>query len=270
MRTMRSIQTILLLALVAACEGEPPKTPAGGQLAVPIAAEPAAEPEGTAQAAAAPVQGAAPGAACGCCPCPGGAMAAGDAGVGEGGATATAAVPAEAPAATSSAITGTVTSASKPLPFAVVYLEDAPIDATAKMTAVINNRQMSFTPFVTVIPAGGKITFTNSDPFPHNVFSPDADKFNMGTINQNQGMVHVFPKPGAYSLLCNLHPGMLGYLVVAPSSYFGKADAKGHYTIKAVPPGTYKATAWAPRLATTTQPVVVKAGDATLDFELHR
>jgi hypothetical protein len=129
---------------------------------------------------------------------------------------------------------------------------------------------MAFVPFVTVIPAGGKVTFQNSDPFPHNVFSPDAEKFNMGTISHNQVLVHSFPKAGEYSLLCNLHPGMLGYVVVAPSSYFAKTDAKGHYAIQSVPPGTYKVTAWSPRLPTETKPVDVKGGDATLDFELHR
>jgi hypothetical protein len=129
---------------------------------------------------------------------------------------------------------------------------------------------MAFLPFVSVVPAGGKVTFHNSDPFPHNVFSPDAEKFNIGTISQNQSLVHPFAKAGEYSLLCNLHPGMLGYLVVAPSSYFAKTDAKGHYAMKGVPPGTYKVTAWSPRLPTETKSVDVKGGDATLDFELHR
>lgn len=182
----------------------------------------------------------------------------------------TASAPVTSPPATSFSVSGNVTMAGKALPFAVVYLEDAPIDANAKMTARVDNRQMAFVPFVTVIPAGGKVTFQNSDPFPHNVFSPDADKFNMGTISHNQMLVHSFPKAGEYSLLCNLHPGMLGYIVVAPSSYFAKTDTKGHYAIKAVPPGTYKVTAWSPRLPTETKSVDVKGGDATLDFELHR
>ena len=184
----------------------------------------------------------------------------------------TATVPASVspPAPQTATITGTVTMASKPLPFAVVYLEDAPIEPNAKMTARIDNQQMSFAPFITVLPAGGKVTFANSDPFPHNVFSPDAEKFNMGTIAQHQAVAHVFPKSGAYTLLCNLHPGMLGYIVVTPSSYFGKTDAKGHYAIKAVPPGTHQVTAWSPRLPLATQSVTAKGGDATLDFELHR
>jgi plastocyanin len=233
---------------------------------VPPSAEPIVKPEEPAE----PAPAAAPAIACGCCPC---ALA--DAGAGEGGVEAvTTAVPAATPPASSTTFTisGTLTSApaSKPAAFAVVYLEDAPIEPTAKMTATIDNRSMAFIPFVTVIPAGGKVAFHNSDPFPHNVFSPDAEKFNMGTISQNQGMLHSFRKAGTYSLLCNLHPGMLGYVVVTPSSYFAKTDAKGHYAITAVPPGTYSVAAWAPRLPVATQSAAVKGADVTIDFELHR
>jgi plastocyanin len=268
MSKLRMIPTLALLAVLVACEGEPPKTPAtavvGGG---PTPTEAPAEPDDSTQAAPATPHAAAPAAsACGCCPC-----AMGDGGAPEGGAEATTAPPpAIAPVASSFTITGALTMAGKALPFGVVYLEDAPVAPNAKMTARIDNSQMAFIPFVTVIPAGGKVTFQNSDPFPHNVFSPDAEKFNMGTISHNQVLVHSFPKAGEYSLLCNLHPGMLGYVVVAPSSYFAKTDAKGHYAIKSVPPGTYKVTAWSPRLPTETKPVDVKGGDATLDFELHR
>ena len=268
MTKLRTIPTLALLAVLVACEGEPPKTPAvavvkGG--ATPTADVPA-EPDESAQATPAKAgAGATPASACGCCPC-----AMGDGGVAEGGAEMAATAPVVPPPPTSFTIAGSLTMAGKALPFGVVYLDDAPIDPNAKMTARIDNRQMAFVPFVTVIPAGGKVTFQNSDPFPHNVFSPDAEKFNMGTISHNEILVHSFPKAGEYSLLCNLHPGMLGYVVVAPSSYFAKTDAKGHYAIKAVPTGTYKVTAWSPRLPTETKSVDVKGGDATLDFELHR
>lgn len=264
MKSMPSILSVVLLAAAAACEGEPPKTPA-----TPVGAEPAAstpEPETEAPATPPPAPTPAP---CSCCPCA--AAAATDGGVGEEGGAAAAAPPVPlAPTPTSFAISGTVTSHAKPLAVAVVYLEDAPIAPDAKMTAWVENKQMAFLPFLTVIPVGGKVTFHNADPFPHNVFSPDAEKFNMGTIAQSGAFVHSFPKAGAYSLLCNLHPGMLGYVVVTPSSYFAKTDAKGHYTIKAVPRGTYKITAWAPRTTPSTSSVSLTDKDATIDLEVQR
>ncbi len=259
-RTVRArspLALFLLFSAIAACEGEPPKVPEGS--GAPPTPEPSAEVEQTP-----PPQTPAPTTVAPCSPC-----APPDAGTDGGNEVSAPTAPPPA-APTALVITGAVSSGSKPLAFAVVYLEDAPIEPDAKMTARIDNKAMSFVPFVTVIPAGGKVIFHNSDPFPHNVFSPDSGKFNMGTISHEQAMVHAFKSAGTYSLLCNLHPGMLGYLVVAPSSYFAKADAKGRYTIKAVPPGTYKATAWAPRMTPVTQSVQVKDKDATLDFELHR
>jgi plastocyanin len=170
-------------------------------------------------------------------------------------------------------IAGTVT--TKPAAMqglAVVYLEDGPKDDVPShlQTATIDNRQMNFIPFVSVVAVGGKVVFTNEDPFPHNVFSPDGEKFNMGNIPQNGAHQRVFHSPGAYSLLCNLHPGMIGYLLVTPSTWAVKTDAKGKFLMKHVPAGTYKVTAWAPRQSPVTQSVTVTDVDATVTFDLHR
>ena len=114
---------------------------------------------------------------------------------------------------------------------AIVYLEEAAPGLMSPMptTTRVDNRQMNFVPFVAAIPVGGKVTFSNSDPFPHNVFSPDGEKFNMGNIAQYGSATRVFEHAGSYSLLCNLHPGMLGYVFVAPTPYFVRTDAKGKY-----------------------------------------
>jgi plastocyanin len=155
---------------------------------------------------------------------------------------------------------------------AVVYLEEAPAQPMTPMpsTARVDNRQMNFVPFIAVIPVGGKVTFTNSDPFPHNVFSPDGEKFNMGNIAQNAAASRVFEHSGAYTLLCNLHPGMLGYVFVAPTPYFVRTDAKGKYTFKDVPMGSYRVGAWGPRQVPMTVDVMVHEAEAHADFDLHR
>jgi plastocyanin len=262
------LASILALALVA-CEGEPPKMPMppAGAAAPTTVEEPATEATAAAAPPAAPA--ALPPCACNCgCGAPpataadGGALALAD-----GGAPAAVAAVAPAPASISGEVTTVPKSAAAS---AVVYLEGAPVEPTAKMSASITNKMMTFTPFVSVIPVGGKAIFRNVDPFPHNVFSADNERFNMGMIPQGAAVARVFKNAGAYTLLCNLHPGMLGYLVVAPSSYYAKADAQGHYSIKDVPPGTYKVTAWAPRQQPVTQSVTVKDGDAPLNFEIHR
>ncbi len=155
---------------------------------------------------------------------------------------------------------------------AIVYLEDGPKEDVPShlQTVTIANRMMNFIPFVAVVAVGGKVVFTNEDPFPHNVFSPDNEKFNLGNIPQNGVHGRVFKSPGAYSLLCNLHPGMLGYLLVTPSTWFARADGKGKFEMKHVPNGVYKVTAWAPRQQPMTESATVADGDVTVHFDLHR
>ncbi len=267
---MNSITAIeLALALVfVGCEGEPPKTPplgAGGDQPMPASTD-TVEPE-TANPVATTATGCAP------CPCQAcGAVAmAGDAST--DGAIVANVADAGAVVAVSARgeITGKITTTPAYLSsVSVVWLEDAPKEPTRGMAGRVDNHQGAFQPMVSVITVGGTITFVNTDPFPHNVFSPDG-KFNLGTLAQNSSAApRHFEKPGAFTLLCNLHPNMIGYLVVSPSSYFAKANNTGRYRIKDVPAGTYKITAWAPRLATVTQSVTLAGAEATTDFELHR
>ncbi len=276
---MKQIARLAVLAAVgpaaslAGCEGEPPVMAPGNP---PSASE-------VASAAAPAKTEEAPPAAMTACPPPPCMPVASAASSAAAAPAASAAAPAESASAAAlpvpptsvprGNITGTVT--TKPAALqgqAVVYLEDGPKeDVPSHLQAVtISNRQMNFIPYVAVVAEGGKAIFTNEDPFPHNVFSPDNEKFNLGNIPQNGAHSRVFHNPGAYSLLCNLHPGMLGYLLVTPSTWFAKADAKGKFLMKHVPSGTYKVTAWAPRQAPVTQSVTVADGDVTVNFDLHR
>jgi plastocyanin len=152
---------------------------------------------------------------------------------------------------------------------AVIYLEDGPKEPRAGMSVVIDNHDMSFVPFLAVVTAGGTVTFGNTDPFVHNAFSPDNETWDIGEIPTHGAVPKTFDKPGAYTVLCNLHKNMLSYLVVTPSSYFAKSDADGKYTMS-VPPGTYHVTAWAPRLKAKTQTVTVTDGEVTSNVELGR
>jgi plastocyanin len=260
---------------LAACEGEPPVTAPENTLSASAAASLA-----SAAASAAPGSETAPPSVCPPPPCmpvaspaPVASSSAAPAGSVAPEGSAAGALPVPPPSVPRGNIVGTVT--TKPAGVtsqAVVYLEDGPLeDQPAHLqTVTIANRQMNFIPFVAVAAVGAKVVFTNEDPFPHNVFSPDNEKFNMGNLPQNGAHVRVFKQAGAYSLLCNLHPGMLGYLLVTPSAWFARVDAKGHFVMKHVPNGTYRVTAWAPRQSPVTQSVTVADADVTVTFDLHR
>jgi plastocyanin len=153
---------------------------------------------------------------------------------------------------------------------AVVYLEDAPVRPGVGMAAAVDNHDMEFVPFLSVVTAGGTVTFGNTDPLTHNVFSPDGEKWDLGSLVQNGSVAKKFDTPGAYTLLCNLHQNMLAYVLVSPSSYFAKTTPEGKFSIAGVPPGTYKVTAWGPRLNRSTQSVTVaSAGEVNVNFKIQ-
>ena len=130
-----------------------------------------------------------------------------------------------------------------------------------------------FVPHVLPILKGTTVEFLNSDPFAHNVFSPDeaADEINLGSWGQGEKKTHVFNKLGEAVMLCNLHPEMEGWIVVLPTPYFAVTDAEGNYTIKNVPEGTYALKTWHEKLPSSQAEVIVAADEtAQVDFTLKK
>jgi plastocyanin len=169
-------------------------------------------------------------------------------------------------------IVGTVTWAPETTkkPTGVVYVEDAVKQPGAAMRADIAIKNKELTPFIAVVTAGGTVTFANRDALTHHVFSPELPGWDSGYLTKDQTTPKRFDTAGSYSLLCNIHPEMLSYLVVIPSTYFGRIGADGKYVIADLPPGTYRVTAWGPRMQSVTQSVTVgAAGAAKIDFELR-
>ena len=73
---------------------------------------------------------------------------------------------------------------------------------------------------------------------------------------------------GEVPLLCNVHPEMLGYVIVLQNPYFALSDNTGKYEIKNVPAGSYKLKVWHEKLQETTKDMTVEEGKTvTVDFE---
>jgi hypothetical protein len=121
---------------------------------------------------------------------------------------------------------------------------------------------------------GTTVQFHNSDPTAHNVFSPDYEKYNLGTWPTGQSKDYTFAKcakfPCAYTQLCRVHPEMEGFVVVLQNQYFAVSDRTGHFEIANVPPGQYTLAVWHPKLKGQTKPVTVDAKGATVDFTLTK
>ena len=151
----------------------------------------------------------------------------------------------------------------------VVYLKDA--KASPPKTVTMDQKALKFLPKVMVVAKGDTVKFLNHDTVAHNVYSPDGEAYNLGTFKPNEEASHKFDQEGAYTQLCSIHPEMIAFIYVAPSPHAAAVDAKGRYTIKDVPPGTYKLAVWNSHLKAPDRPVTVEAGKAaTADFSLKR
>jgi plastocyanin len=139
---------------------------------------------------------------------------------------------------------------------------------------VIDQKGLMFTPHIVVVEQGTTVEFLNSDKVAHNVFWPSVGgnkklTHNLGTWPQGEKRAFKFDNPGAVPLLCNVHPEMAGYIVVAPTPYFALTDKSGAYKIENVPDGSYTVTAWHEGSKNQSKPVAV-AGDSKADFTLSK
>ena len=167
-------------------------------------------------------------------------------------------------------VTGLATSAD-----VVVYIQEAPGTFPPGKLMEMDQLKMQFLPRVIPVVAGTAVKFLNSDPTPHNVFSPDNEKYNLGTWPKGQSRDYAFTKcaktPCVYTQLCRVHPEMEGYVVVLQNPYFAVTDKDGRYEIGNVPPGSYTLGVWHTKSKAQPKPVTVDASKpAAVDFVLAR
>lgn len=156
------------------------------------------------------------------------------------------------PALAAGTIEGTLEGPARVTRDAVVYLTDTP-RVTSTATATYDQKGMVFVPRVLPVVRGTTVKFLNSDTVRHNVFSPDGEKYNLGTWPQGETRDRVFDQCAeplcAYVQLCNVHPEMEGYVVVLQSPQFAKVGKDGAFRIEGVPPGTWTLAVWSPKKA---------------------
>lgn len=161
----------------------------------------------------------------------------------------------------------------RPAAGVVVYLPDVRAPAV-QAPAIVDQRDESFVPAISVIQAGSDVQFTNSDPTSHHVYSfsrPNA--FALPLYKGSDRLVQRLARPGVVVLGCNIHDSMLGYVVVVESTRFGVTGPDGRVTLADVPAGRHVVRAWAPGLDRASPPEVgaVEVSDsapASLSFRL--
>ena len=141
---------------------------------------------------------------------------------------------------------------------------------------VMDQKGLMFQPHILVVQAGTTVDFVNSDKVAHNAFWPSfqqgAKKLpgkNLGTWPTGEKRSFKFDQPGVAPMLCNVHPEMSGYIVVAPTPYFALTDKSGDYKIENVPDGQYNVVGWHEGAKSQSKPVAV-SGDAKVDLALSK
>jgi len=142
-----------------------------------------------------------------------------------------------------------VDAAGQPLADAAVYAVPAsgPVDARGKPSAVIEQVDREFVPYVTVVQTGTAVTFPNRDAMLHHVYSfSPAKSFEIKLYAGPSPREIVFDRAGTVTLGCNIHDWMSAYVLVVNTPYFGRSDAKGVARLADVPAGAYELRVWHP------------------------
>jgi len=127
----------------------------------------------------------------------------------------------------------------------VVYLEADNAPAATRVIATLNQTGQRFEPEMIVVPAGSSVSFPNSDPIFHNVFSLSKTKaFDLGFYPERETRLVKFNKPGVVQVFCHLHPDMNATILVVPNAWYTRPTENGAFTFSSIPPGTYQVVVW--------------------------
>ncbi|MBC7780981.1 MAG: methylamine utilization protein [Proteobacteria bacterium] len=158
-----------------------------------------------------------------------------------------------------------IDSAGKPVADAVVYAIPEAGGATPARgaTAVLDQIDKEFVPFVLPVQVGAAVSFPNRDKYRHHVYSFSPPKvFDLKLYSGVPEKPIVFDKPGMVVLGCNIHDDMVGFVYVVETPWFAKTSSKGGATLE-LPPGEYEVRVWHPwqRGDIARERVKVDAGD---------
>lgn len=126
-----------------------------------------------------------------------------------------------------------------------VYLEGGSAPRPEAITAVIDQKGQRFEPEIVVVPLGSTVSFPNSDPIFHNVFSlSGAREFDLGFYPAGDTRTVTFDASGVVQVYCHLHPDMTAAVVVVPNAWYAQPEDDGSFVLTGVPAGTYQLVVW--------------------------
>jgi plastocyanin len=153
----------------------------------------------------------------------------------------------------------------------VVFIKNAPTrEDLPVIRATITQKDEAFVPRVVAITAGSTVEFPNFDPYFHNVFSLSrAASFDLGRYPRGDSRSRKFTASGLVKVYCQIHSHMSASIMVFEHDYFRIPEPDGSFELDAVPPGTYRISAWHERIGESIREIQVTAGGrAHVEFSL--
>ncbi len=127
----------------------------------------------------------------------------------------------------------------------VLYLEVSSSASAAERKHAVTQKDIQFTPTVSVVMKGTTVDFPNEDKIFHNVFSVSQPaRFDLGLYKSGESKSVPFNRVGVVDIYCNIHPDMAAKVKVVDTPYFTMTKPDGSFAINGVPPGTYPIVAW--------------------------
>ncbi len=128
-----------------------------------------------------------------------------------------------------------------------------------KEHAKIDQKDQMFLPRVLAVQTGSTVDFLNSDVVLHSVFARDAcaEKFDLGVWSRGEIRSYTFKQECVATILCNVHPEMIAFVVAVPTPYFAMVKRDGSYRVHDVPDGAYTVKIWHEKLKAAQKAVTV-------------
>jgi plastocyanin len=148
-----------------------------------------------------------------------------------------------------------------------VYISDGLGDRTFTAPTdpvVIDQQNCRYHPHVLGLMVGQPLQILNSDGTLHNIHAIPTKNAEFNTGQPIKGMKTDHTFTAAETMVpfkCDVHGWMNAYAGVLPHPYFAITADDGTFTIKNLPPGTYKLTAWHEKAGTQTADITLAAKD---------
>src|SRR5580765_7688110 len=148
---------------------------------------------------------------------------------------------------------------------AVVWIEGARGGGgPAPAAGTMKSEQKKFAPRVVVVRRNSTVQFPNADSIYHNAFSVSGqNRFDLGLYRSGTSRDKQFEEPGLVRVYCNIHPQMVGFVMVVDSDFAAVTGPDGAFRFENVPAGTWTVKIWNEEGGEAGSPVTVRAGAQT-------